>query len=145
MKDLRSSEIGTSKNSMQVMALDFGTSKVGVAVGNKKKKTSSPISTLKYNSYKHLWSLLEPMLSEWEPTLIVVGMPLHMDGEESTLSDLVKGFAKKLETQFDRKVVLVDERLTSREARSMTTNLDAIDQLAAKIILDTWINQSEYS
>lgn len=145
MKDLRSSEIGTSKNSMQVMALDFGTSKVGVAVGNTKTKTSSPITTLKYNSYKHLWSLLEPMLSEWEPTLIVVGMPLHMDGEESTLSDLVKAFAKKLETQFDRKVVLVDERLTSREARSMTTNLDEIDQLAAKIILDTWINHSEYS
>ena len=145
MKDLRSSEIGTSKNSMQVMALDFGTSKVGVAVGNTKTKTSSPISTLKYNSYKHLWSLLGPILKEWEPALIVVGMPLHMDGEESTLSDLVKAFAKKLETQFDRKVVLVDERLTSREARSMTTNLDEIDQLAAKIILDTWINQSEHS
>ena len=145
MKDLRLSEIGTSKNSMQVMALDFGTSKVGVAVGNTKTKTSSPISTLKYNSYKHLWSLLGPILAEWEPALIVVGMPLHMDGEESTLSDLVKAFAKKLETQFDRKVVLVDERLTSREARSITTNLDEIDQLAAKIILDTWINQSEYS
>ena len=145
MKDLRSSEIGTSKNSMQVVALDFGTSKVGVAVGNTKTKTSSPISTLKYNSYKHLWSLLGPILTEWEPALIVVGMPLHMDGEESTLSDLVKAFAKQLETQFDRKVVLVDERLTSREARSMTTNLDEIDQLAAKIILDTWINQSEYS
>ena len=145
MKDLRSSEIGTSKNSMQVMAIDFGTSKVGVAVGNTKTKTSSPISTLKYNSYKHLWSLLGPILKEWEPALIVVGMPLHMDGEESTLSDLVKAFAKKLETQFDRKVVLVDERLTSREARSITTNLDEIDQLAAKIILDTWINQSEYS
>ena len=85
------------------------------------------------------------MLTEWEPALIVVGMPLHMDGEESTLSELVKAFAKKLETQFDRKVVLVDERLTSREARSITTNLDEIDQLAAKIILDTWINQSEYS
>ena len=130
---------------MQVMALDFGTSKVGVAVGNTKTKTSSPISTLKYNSYKHLWSLLGPILTEWEPALIVVGMPLHMDGEESTLSDLVKAFSKKLETQFDRKVVLVDERLSSREARSMTTNLAEIDQLAAKIILDTWINQSEYS
>ena len=130
---------------MQVMDLDFGTSKVGVAVGNTKTKTSSPIISLKYNSYKHLWSLLEPISTEWEPTLIVVGMPLHMDGEESTLSDLVKAFAKKLETQFDRKVVLVDERLTSREARSMTTNLDEIDQLAAKIILDTLINHSEHS
>jgi len=96
MKDLRSSEIGTSKNSMQVMALDFGTSKVGVAVGNTKTKTSSPISSLKYNSYKHLWILLGPMVTEWEPALIVVGMPLHMDGEESTLSDLVKAFAKKI-------------------------------------------------
>ena len=94
MKDLRSSEIGTSKNSMQVMALDFGTSKVGVAVGNTTTKTSSPITTLKYNSYKHLWSLLEPMLSEWEPTLIVVGMPLHMDGEESSSLILLRHLQK---------------------------------------------------
>lgn len=130
---------------MQVMAIDFGTSKLGVAIGNTETRTSSPLSTLKYNSYKHLWHLLGPMLIEWKPKMILIGFPLHMNGEESTLSDLVKSFAKKLEKQFGISVTLVDERLSSREARSFTTNPEEIDQLAAKIILDTWINQSEYS
>lgn len=130
---------------MQVVAFDFGTAKVGVAVGNTETRTSSPISTIKYKSHKHLWDLLQPIITEWEPQLIVVGFPLHMDGEESTLSNLVKTFATKVEKQFAIKVLLVDERLSSREARSLTANLEEIDQIAAKIILDTWINNSEHS
>ena len=84
---------------MQILAIDFGLKKVGLAIGNTVTKTSMPISTIFYKSKQELFNLLEKHVIEWKPEFIIIGNPLNMDQTESEMSKL----AEKFSTQFSKK------------------------------------------
>ncbi len=128
---------------MQILAFDFGTQHIGVAVGQTITKTSSPLTVLNvaYEG-KEIWNTISSLIDEWKPDQLLVGKPLNMDGTPSDMMQKVDPFFKKLERISNIPCELVDERLTSFEAKQlMTVDLknDRIDDLAAKIFLDNWM------
>ena len=92
------------------------------------------------------------MLTQWKPNLVLVGLPLNMDDTESELSARARKFARRLEGRFNVQVEMVDERLTSQEAKSIirgnskrgssTEDLTKIDHIAAALILQSWLDDS---
>ena len=129
---------------MQILAIDFGLKKVGLAIGNTVTKTSMPISTIFYKSKHELFNLLEKHVIEWNPEFIIIGNPLNMDQTESEMSKLAEKFSTQFSKKFNLAVELVDERLSSFEAKEFTKD-DNLDAMAAKLILDSWMNNNEHS
>ena len=128
---------------MQILAFDFGTKHIGVAVGQTITGTSSPLMVLDVaQEGKEIWNTITDLINEWKPDQLLVGNPLNMDGTSSDMMKKVDLFFKKLQMISNVPCELVDERLTSFEAKQlaqMGTKDDRIDDLAAKIFLDNWI------
>ena len=129
---------------MVIIAIDFGEKKIGLAVGNTETMTSSPICIFKKTKTGFNWAELTNQILEWEPSKIIIGKPLNMDGTRSDIMEKVESFGKKLESLIDIDIEFYDERLTSFEARQLDEDSEMIDDVAAKIILDSWLN-NEYS
>ncbi|MDC3271414.1 Holliday junction resolvase RuvX [Gammaproteobacteria bacterium] len=128
---------------MQILAFDFGTQHIGVAVGQTITKTSSPLIVINVaREGKEIWNTISNIIDEWKPDQLLVGKPLNMDGTPSDMMKKVDPFFQKLQKISDIPCELVDERLTSFEAKQLMqkdSKDDRIDDLAAKIFLDDWI------
>lgn len=138
------SKVSTS-TSICVLAFDFGTQRIGVAVGQSITQTASPLSALKANDGIPNWDQIAALITEWQPHRLLVGLPLNMDGSESEMSTRAKKFANRLHGRFGLPVELWDERLSSFEARGemlargMTNFKDGkVDSLSACLILEGW-------
>ncbi len=130
---------------MNVIGIDYGTSKIGVAVGNTQTSSSSPLEIIINTKSGINWSQLETIIQEWKPQVIIVGQPFNMDGSESEMMKEVKLFADILKERINIKIEFFDERLTSFEAKQMDTSGKPIDDLAAKIILDGWLSNNVHT
>ncbi|MDE0951126.1 MAG: Holliday junction resolvase RuvX [Halioglobus sp.] len=144
-----------TKNHRTVMAFDFGLRQIGVATGNNLLNTTQPLPVLKAKDGQPDWRLLEALVEEWRPDLLVVGDPLNMDGSDSELCLLARKFARRLHGRLGMEVVMVDERLSSFEAKQTSREhghrgdfkKQPVDSLAAELILRTWLEEyrEEYS
>lgn len=125
---------------MQIVAFDFGTKKIGVAVGQTATYTSSPLQVILNKDDKVNWNEINKLLNEWKPELIIVGKPLNMDGTDSEIMKQVERFYQKLKKIYDTNFEYIDERLTTFEARQILedTNINNVDANAAKILIDNW-------
>ena len=85
---------------MQLVAIDYGTKNVGIAVGHTTTKTFSPLTIISYKSHQNLLSKIKKVIDEWEPQMIIIGCPSNMDESESEMQRLVNSFIKKLEQKF---------------------------------------------
>jgi putative Holliday junction resolvase len=132
-----------------VLALDFGLRHIGVAVGNTFSRTAQPLTIIKAKDGVPDWTALSSLAREWRPDRIVVGLPINMDGSPSELSERASKFARQVEGRIGVVVSLVDERLSSREAKRSALAeghrgdfaAEPIDDQAAAIILSTWLNE----
>lgn len=135
--------------SRTILAFDFGTKSIGVAVGSELTGTASLLSAFKAQDGTPNWELVEKLIKEWQPQLLLVGLPLNMDGTEQPFTARARKFANRLHGRFGLPVELQDERLTTTEARSQLfveggfRNLakDKVDSLSAKIIFESWYEQ----
>ena len=130
---------------MQIVSFDFGVKKIGVAVGQTKTRTSSPLEIIFNKNNKINWNSIQSIVEEWRPELILVGKPLNMDGTDSEIMKKVDAFYKKLESLYDAKFEYIDERLTTFEARDILkeNNVEIVDANAAKILIDNWFNKNK--
>lgn len=130
---------------MQIVAFDFGTKKIGVAVGQTATYTSSPLQIIINKDNKVNWSEISILLDEWNPELIIVGKPLNMDGTDSEIMKQVEKFYEKLKNTFDVNLEYIDERLTTFEAKQILedTDIDQVDANAAKILIDNWFEMNK--
>jgi putative Holliday junction resolvase len=130
---------------MQIVAFDFGTKKIGVAVGQTAPYTSSPLQIIINKDNKVNWSEISILLNEWNPELIIVGKPLNMDGTDSEIMKQVEKFYEKLKNTFDVNLEYIDERLTTFEAKQILedTDIDQVDANAAKILIDNWFEMNK--
>ena len=127
-----------------ILAFDYGTQKIGVASGNSLLGTATPLKALLCKNTQPNWDDIAALLQEWEPEALVVGLPLNMDGSESESTALEKKFANRLKGRFGMKVWLVDERLSTREARERTGIRQAdsrVDSMAAVIIAEGFLSE----
>ncbi|AUX94670.1 Holliday junction resolvase RuvX [Mixta gaviniae] len=133
-------------SSMTLLAFDFGTKSIGVAVGQQLTGTARPLAALKAQDGVPNWELIERLLKEWQPDRVIVGLPLNMDGTEQPLTARARKFANRLHGRFGVQVDLHDERLSTVEARAdlfarggfKALTKGSVDSLSAVIILESW-------
>ncbi|MCG6966319.1 MAG: Holliday junction resolvase RuvX [Chromatiaceae bacterium] len=128
-----------------LLGFDYGTHKIGVAVGQPLTGTATPLETLPMVNRRPDWARIGRLLEEWRPESLVVGHPFQMNDREASNAEGAKRFARQLHGRFHLPVHLVDERLTSREAWSRLgkeagKDQTRVDSYAAKLILETWLN-----
>lgn len=99
-----------------VLAFDFGEKRVGVAMGEHLLGIAHPLTTIASEANDERFRIIAVLIAEWRPSLLVVGLPLSVDGEEHALTLLAKKFSRRLNGRFGLPVVLVDERFSSAAA-----------------------------
>lgn len=136
----------------RIISFDFGLKRIGVATGNDITKTAQALSTISAKDGDPDWRDLDLVLKEWKPALLVVGLPLSMDGNENPMTSAARKFGEKLTKHTGLSVTLVDERLSSLTAdQLLMENIEsgkkfkkkhnaARDNLAAQLILQTYFN-----
>ena len=135
------------------LAFDFGTKSIGCAVGQSITGTAQVLPAFKAQDGIPNWDAIEKCLKEWEPDVVVVGLPLNMDGTEQELTLRARKFANRLQGRFGLNVQLQDERLTTTEARSeifdrggfRALKKSKVDGISACLILESWFEVAEYS
>ncbi|CAN0602345.1 Holliday junction resolvase RuvX [Marinobacter goseongensis] len=133
----------------RVMAFDFGTRRIGVATGQQMLGTGQPQAMIPARDGIPDWEVIARLLAEWQPDLVVVGLPLNMDDSENDMCARARKFGKRLHGRFHVPVEMVDERLTSFEAKgevmasggSRDFGRHGVDDRAAVLILETWFRQ----
>lgn len=135
--------------SRRLMAFDFGTRRIGVATGQQMLGTGQPQTMLPARDGIPDWDAIGRLLQEWQPDLVLVGLPLNMDDSENDMCARARKFGKRLHGRFHVPVEMVDERLTSFEAKgevmagggSRDFGRHGVDDRAAVLILETWCRQ----
>ena len=131
-----------------ILAIDFGLTNIGVAVGQKVTNTASELTTLKAKNGHPNWTEVRELVKAYSPSLLLVGYPLNMDGSESEMSKRVQKFAAKLERETNTSAKLIDERLSTKEAKSLAENRGLknnrikIHERSACLIAQTWLNDN---
>lgn len=134
-----------------LMAFDFGTQKMGIAVGQTAIQSVNPLSLFPMKDGIPNWDELLKLVKQWQPNVFLVGLPLNMDDSESDLSMRARKFARRLRHQTNITTWMLDERLTTREAREELSAFQrqgrakrvAADSLAAGLLLESWYRQPE--
>ena len=129
-----------------VLAFDFGTRRIGVAVGNEMLGSATALAPLPARDGIPDWQQIAALLEEWQPDLLVVGLPLNMDGTESDMSRRARKFGKRLHGRFGKPVEVFDERGSTRAAKRIARDAghrgnyrdDGVDGIAAQLILESF-------
>lgn len=132
-----------------LLGFDFGPRKIGVAVGQTITGTARPLKTLRSRGDRPDWAGIEAIVREWCPSAVVLGLPLKMDDTEVDWAGQIHRFARQIRGRFGLPVYLIDERLTSVEARrqlgsrpgSKPADHRREDAIAAALILETWLSE----
>ena len=132
-----------------ILGFDFGMKNIGIAVGQELTRTANPLTAIKARDGIPDWEQIAQLLQEWQPALLIVGLPLNMDGTEQTMPAAARRFGNRLHGRFGLPVEWQDERLTTYEAldqMGIRSKMDSrqrsdVDQLSAQLILQSWLNQ----
>ena len=128
-----------------LLGFDYGSRKIGVAVGQTVTGTANALETLLPVRHGPDWERIRQLIEEWKPEALVVGLPLDLDDAETDATQPALRFSRQLEGRFRLKVHLADERFTSFEARDRlghkVKSIERYDAEAAKLILETWLNE----
>ena len=136
-----------------VLAFDYGLRRIGIACGDTVSRTAAPLAALPVKLGVPRWEAIAALLREWQPSLLVVGLPYNVDGSASAMTQRARGFAAELARRHQLETVLVDERYSSREAgarlksaresglrRRRIAKTD-VDAAAACVILERWFTE----
>ena len=126
---------------LTVMAFDYGTRRIGVAIGNTVTKTGQPIQTVAENGDDARFRLIEVLIQEWQPDQLVVGLPRHPDGTAHEMTAKSKRFGNQLNGRFHLPVDWVDERYTSVILEGNPEMRDNLDAQSAALILEQYFHE----
>ena len=139
-----------------VIAFDYGLAQIGVAIGQTQTQSARPLQIIKAKDGIPNWQQLEQLFAEWQPVVVVVGLPLNMDESDSDMAIRARKFANRVHGRFGLAVELQDERLSSREAKARVREQasstaqaleeaalsfkreNTVDAVAAQVILESW-------
>ena len=126
------------KRPMTILAFDYGTRRVGVAVGNTETRVSQALKTIAAANADALFQELGNLMKEWQPDQIIVGLPTHPDGSEHEMTAKAKRFGNQLHGRFNLPVSWVDERYTSAVLAGDPQMHDNLDAHSAALILEQY-------
>ncbi len=140
-----------------LLAIDYGTRKVGLAVGHRLTGSAQPLAPIRYRQPEALMSALTELVQRWRPARIIVGLPLSADGHETDMSRQVRAFADQLALRVPALAIhLHDERMSSQEAarhfasrreqgRARQRDAARLDSMAAALILESWMSEHRHA
>lgn len=131
----------SSNAPMTIMAFDYGTRRVGIAVGNTVTKVGEPLKTIAAASSDALFKDIEALLVEWQPNQLVVGRPTHPDGAPHEMTAKATRFGNQLHGRFQLPVAWVDERYTSVVLEGDAQMRDNLDAYSAALILEQYFSE----
>jgi putative Holliday junction resolvase len=135
-----------------VLAFDFGLRRIGVAAGDTLTRKASPVTVVTRGAGGEDWRTLIRAVEDWQPQLLVVGIPYNADGSDSALTERARAFARELGARTGLEVAHSDERYSSLEAegrlrdarrsgvRTRRVRKEDVDKTAACIILERWLD-----
>jgi putative Holliday junction resolvase len=121
-----------------IFAFDFGVKRIGVAMGNTMLRQAEPLKVIQAEDNASRFADIQKLLDEWKPARLVVGLPMHPDGNEHEMTARARRFANQLHGRFNLPVELVDERYSS--AVISAKRGEVIDDRAAAIILQQYFD-----
>lgn len=132
------------------LGFDFGYKRIGVAVGQQITCSARPLTILDAKLGVPNWDSVQKIIAEWRPQALIVGLPTCIDDSEQYTTAAARGFARQLRKRFLLPVHLVDERLSTVEARAQLfaeggyrkIKQSQVDSVAACIILEQWLQHS---
>lgn len=132
-----------------LIGFDFGTKRIGVAIGQTITQSARPLTTINAKVGVPDWNDIAKIIKKWQPDAIVVGTPLNMDGTDQPLTQIAHQFAHKLRELYEIPVYEADERLTTKDARERifaeggfkALQDGQVDSVAAKLILENWFEE----
>jgi putative Holliday junction resolvase len=132
-----------------ILCFDYGTKSIGVAVGSELTGSATLLTALKAKDGIPDWQQIERIIQEWQPQLLLVGLPLNMDGSEQEFTARTRKFANRLHGRFGLPIAYHDERLSTADARIRlfaeggfrNLSKDKVDSLSAQIIFEGWYEQ----
>jgi putative Holliday junction resolvase len=139
--------------SLTLLGFDYGTRKIGVAAGQTITRTAQGVAVVSVTLRGGHWTEIDQLVTEWKPDKLVVGLPVQPGGTTGDIAEQAKDFGDALAQRYGLPVDWVDETLTSAfadtllqasapEGKSLTRRRkSARDQIAAALILETWMNQ----
>lgn len=131
-----------------LLGFDFGTKRIGVAIGQIVTKTARPLVTLSAKNGVPHWEKVNHLVKKWQPSAFIIGIPFNMDGTEQPLTYAARVFGMRLLERYNLPVHEMDERLTSVDARERLFREGGykalqdgqIDSMAAQLILQAWLD-----
>ena len=139
-----------NKGQRTLLGFDFGTKRIGIAIAQEVTGTANPLTTVTAIKHKPDWESISKIIKEWQPDLLIIGLPLHMDGSEQPMTQAARRFSNQLNGRYQIPVELMDERLSSDEAESIINEQSGsrsrfqdkaqIDMISAQLILQSWMS-----
>lgn len=134
---------------MRIMALDIGEKRIGIAISDPQERVASPLVVLDAVQVERGEKPFTRLLEDWEPELLLCGLPLTLNGEEGPQAQRVRKVAQAISARFHIPIEFTDERLSSREAKRILREegLDErsmrgkIDMIAASVFLQAWLDE----
>ena len=136
-----------------VLAFDFGLRRIGVACGDTVSRSASALQAIPLRAGGPRWEAIGALMRDWQPSMVVVGLPYNVDGSDSGMTGAARAFAAELAARYGLEVVLVDERYSSLEAEARLKSAresglrrrrvakSDIDAAAACVILERWFTE----
>lgn len=121
------------------LAFDFGTRRIGVAAGTVTGATARPLCVIAAGARS--WDKIAALIDEWQPAVLVVGIPRYPDGKPNAMTARCERFARQLQGRFGRAVARVDERYSS----AVVGGAAARDEDAAAVILQQWLDEGGHA
>ena len=132
----------------RTLGIDFGSVRIGFAISDLLGITAQGLETLSYKNEKQIMAHMQDLIREKDIGIIVVGLPLNMNGSRGPIAEKCEAFGSKLKEIFKLPVVFWDERLTTVAAEKQMIEFDisrskrrkAIDRMAAQIMLQSYLD-----
>lgn len=129
-----------------LLGFDFGSKRIGVAVGQELTGTARALITLNNRNGAPDWGAISRLIEQWQPAALVVGLPLNLDGSDHEVTRLARRFGNRLRGRYNLPVYTIDERLSSAEAEALLAEQGRyekadVDKIAAQLILQSWLEQ----
>ena len=129
-------------NNRILLCFYYGEKRIGTAVGQTITSTATALETIKVINTKPDWGIINRLISEWKPVILIVGHPFTLDGTRQKMTAAAERFSRQLKGRFKIPVELIEEQLSSYEARRELKSTRELDPVAARLILETWLREN---
>lgn len=125
-----------------LLCFDYGKKRIGTAVGQTITTTATALEIIKTVNNKPDWDSITRLIKEWSPDRLIVGKPFQLDGSRQEMTDIAEHFSRQLEGRYNIPVEMIEEQLSSYEARRELKSTYDLDAVAARHILETWLSEN---